>query len=440
MNAAPQLIERPWLPAPSKARVRALAQATAASSLRELESAFAEATEQNRRLHEHGAINLNPASNVMNPRAEALLAGSLGTRPSLGYPGSKHEMGLEAIERIEVMTQELAAQVFDCGYVEYRAPSGTLANLCAFMALAKPGDTLLAPPASIGGHASHLAHGTAGRYGLRVVEMPVDAQRYAIDVDALRAVARRECPALISVGGSMNLFEPALIKIRQIADEVGAKLLFDAAHLAGLIAGGAWPNPLANGAHLMTLSTYKSLAGPPASLILTDDAEIARQLEEAVFPGLTANFDVAKTAALGVCLLDWQALGRAYADRMKICALALARELEQRGVNVFAARHGATQSHQLAVVPEGLDGRGAAVLLGRAGLLASAIGLPLTGGANAGVRLGTPEIVRWGMSTEDMPELASYIGDVLMARRAVADVAADVEAMKRRFQTLHFIR
>ncbi|MFT6292024.1 MAG: glycine hydroxymethyltransferase, partial [Ilumatobacter sp.] len=154
--------------------------------------------ETNARIHERECINLNPAANVMNPAAEALLATSLGSRPSLGYPGDKYEMGLEAVEAIEVIAAELAAEVFDAHFAEVRIGSGALANLYAFMATCNPGDSIIVPPGSIAGHVTHNTAGAAGLYGLNVHEAPVDIERYTIDVDALRSLALRVQPKLIT--------------------------------------------------------------------------------------------------------------------------------------------------------------------------------------------------------------------------------------------------
>jgi glycine hydroxymethyltransferase len=222
--------------------------------------------QENRRIHEQECFNLNPATNVMNPRAEALLASGIGSRPSLGYPGDKYEMGLEAIEEIEVIAAGLAAEIFDAAFAEIRVPSGAIANLYGFMATCRPGDTIIAPPASIGGHVTHHANGCAGLYGLRILEAPVATDGYTLDIDGLEALVRAERPKLITVGGSLNLFEHPVRAVRALADSVGAKVLFDAAHQCGIIAGRAWANPLKQGAHLMTMSTYKSLGGPPRLL------------------------------------------------------------------------------------------------------------------------------------------------------------------------------
>ena len=142
-------------------------------------------------------------------------------------------------------------------------------------------------------------------------------------------------PKLITVGSSLNLLPHPIREIREVADEVGALVLFDAAHLCGVIAGHAWPQPLEEGAHLMTMSTYKSLGGPASGLIVTNDADIARKLDAIAFPGMTANFDAAKSASLAITLLDWKVHGRAYASAMVRTAKALAEALAERGLPVF---------------------------------------------------------------------------------------------------------
>ena len=437
------LAPRPWLPAPCAARVQAIASRTAAEDADATAAALDRLVAENRRIHDRLCVNLNPATNTMNPKAEAMLAAGLGSRPSLGWPGDKYEMGLEAIEEIEVIAAELAARVFGARCAEIRVPSGALANLYVFMACARPGDTIIAPPPEIGGHVTHHAAGAAGLYGLFTHPAPVDPACFTVDLEALRRDALRLRPRLITIGGSLNLTPHPVREIRAIADEVGARVLYDAAHMSGMIAGRAWQQPLAEGAHAMTMSTYKSLGGPPSGLIVTDDADLAQQLDAIAFPGMTANFDAAKSAALVVTLLDWLVLGGAYAAAMAATALALGRALAERGLPVFARDRGITQSHQLALeaAPFG-GGQAAAKTLRRTNILTSGIGLPLppVEGDMNGLRLGTPEIVRWGMTPADMPELAGHIADALTGTRPPETVAADVTALRGRFDRLHFIR
>ena len=437
------LARRDWVPASSEDYVLRIAEATAGQSLDAVEARIAALTAENRAIHERDCVNLNPATNVLNPRAEAALASGLGSRPSLGYPGDKYEMGLEAIEQIEVIAAELAAEVFGAKYAEIRVPSGAIANLYAFMVAAKPGDCIIAPPPAIGGHVTHHGAGAAGLYGIVTHPAPVDASGYTVDLEALRRDALRLRPKVISIGGSLNLFPHPIREIRAIADEVGALVLFDAAHMSGMIAGHGWQQPLEEGAHLMTMSTYKSLGGPPSGLILTNDAEIARKLDAVAYPGLTANFDAAKSASLAITLLDWKAYGPAYAKAMAETAKALGEALVDRQLPVFARDRGITLSHQFAIeaAPYG-GGQAAAKALRAVNILSCGIGLPLpeVAGDVNGLRLGTPEIVRFGMTAADMPELASYIAEGLNGSRPADAVAKDVTAFRGRFRDLHFSR
>jgi len=437
------LQRRSWVPESSEQLVQRLAGDTAAADARLLEGRINRLVRENREIHEELCVNLNPATNVMNPKAEALLASGLGTRVSLGYPGDKYEMGLEAVEQIEVIAAELAAEIFGARFAEIRVQSGAMANLYAFMATCSPGDRIIVPPDAIGGHVTHHQSGAAGLYRLEIHEAPVDASGYTVDLDGLRALASKIQPRLITVGGSLNLFPHPVRGVRAIADDVGAAVLFDAAHLSGMIAGGVWPNPLAEGAHIMTMSTYKSLGGPPSGLILTDEPVFAQRIEQIAYPGLTANFDVAKSAALAITLLDWREFGRAYAQTMRDCARALAQSLDRAGVPMFAADRGFTTSHQFAVEAARYGGgQTAAKLLRRANLLTSGIGLP---GAAVpedmnGLRFGTPEIVRWGMTPAHMGALGSLIVGALSGTGTAERLAPEVTQFRRKFNTLRFMR
>ena len=434
------LAKRGWVPEACETYIQGVAKgATGASA--DVAARIDALIDQNSQIHDRDCINLNPATNVTNPRAEAMLSRGLGSRPSLGYPGDKYEMGLEAIEQIEVIAAELAAEIFKAKYAEIRVASGAMSNLYAFMACCKPGDNIIVPGPEIGGHVTHQAPGAAGLYGLNIHHAPMRDGHYTVDTDALAEMAREIRPTLISLGGSLNLEAHPVAKVREIADEVGAKLLFDAAHLCGMIAGGTWENPLDLGAHLMTMSTYKSLGGPAGGLIVTNEADLAERLDAIAFPGLTANFDASKAAALAITLLDWREYGADYSGEMVNTSKALAASLTDLQIRAYAPEVGITTSHQFALeaAPFG-GGQAASKHLRRANILACGIGLPIAevDGDLNGLRIGTPEIVRRGMTADHMPELASLIA------RALGDdpehVAEDVTAFMQRFQGLHFIR
>jgi glycine hydroxymethyltransferase len=434
---------RPWVPATAERYVQTVASDAADRSPDDVERKLLSYVEENRTIHERECFNLNPATNVMNPKAEALLASGVGSRPSLGYPGEKYEMGLEGVEKIEILAAEIAAEVFNARFAEIRVASGALANLYVFMMAAKPGDTIIAPSPAIGGHVTHHARGSAGCYGLITHPAPIDPVRYTVDVDALRKDAHRLKPKLITIGGSLNLFPHPIREIRAIADEVGALVLFDAAHMSGMIAGKAWQQPLEEGAHVMTMSTYKSLGGPASGLIVTNDASIAERLDTIAFPGMTANFDAAKAASLAMALLDWKVYGAAYAQMMAETARALADGLLKHDIPIYARDRGCTTSHQFAVEAERFGGgQRMARLLRKANILTCGIGLPIAAvdGDVNGLRMGSPEIVRWGMQPSNMPTLARFIADVLNGSRLLESVASEVTEYRRLFNKLHFIR
>ena len=435
------LAHRNWVPEHCEDHVQQLATKTAKRSINKNADRILELVELNRTIHERDCFNLNPATNVMNPKAEAVLADGLGSRPSLGYPGDKYEMGLEAIEEIEVIAAELCAEVFDASHAEIRVPSGALANLYGFMATCKPGDAIIAPPATIGGHVTHHDPGCAGLFGLEIHSAPIKADGYTVDLDGLAKLARKVKPKLITIGGSLNLFPHPVAEIRAIADKVGAWVMFDAAHQCGIIAGGAWPNPLAEGAHFMTMSTYKSLAGPAGGLIVTNDAEIAEKLDTIAFPGMTANFDAAKSAALALTMLDWRKHGKQYAKAMVRLSKRLAKEFPKAGLPVFGEQQGYTQSHQFAVEAAKFGGgQAASKTLRKAGFLACGIGLPIEAvdGDMNGLRIGTPELVRWGVQEKHAPRLASLVATALRSN-GPETLADEVREFRQEFQDIHYI-
>ena len=433
-----QLERRKWVPEASENLVQDLAYKVSETTSKELLERLTFLADLNKIIHEKDCFNLNPATNVMNPMAESFLSCGIGSRPSLGYPGDKYEMGLEAIEEIEVVASSLIAEIFCSKFAEIRVPSGAMANLFSFMSICKPGDTIIVPPASIGGHVTHHNPGCAGLFELNIIEAPIDKDYYTVDIDQLRELALKEKPKLITLGGSLNLFEHPVSAVSSIAKEVGARLLFDAAHQCGLIAGKAWENPLDLGADVVTMSTYKSLGGPPGGAIITNDAGIAEKIDRIAFPGMTANFDAAKSAALAVTMLDWKEFGREYAAEMALMSKTLASSLEEYDIPIFFGALGHTQSHQFAVLAEEYGGgQQASKLLRKSGFLACGIGLPVQDieGDMNGVRFGTPELVRWGMKAKHSSKLAELVAKALKGD----NVSDQVSKWRRTFNKIHFV-
>ena len=433
-----------WLP-PESRRVIAEAEARLlANSSDAIEAQVMRLVAAHERHMDHDSIGLNAGTNVMNPRAAALLARSLGNRPSLGYPGEKYEMGMEFAEQIEIVADALVRRVFGAPYAEIRVGSGALANLYAFMAVCAPGDRIMAFPGEMGGHVTHHEAGAAGLYRLEIHPVPYDAARMTIDLDRLRDEARRLRPKMITVAGSLCLFPYPVREVRAIADEIGATVLYDAAHMGGMIAGGRFQAPLAEGAHLMTMSTYKAYGGPPAGLLLTTDAELAARIDKIAYPGLTANFDLGKTAALALATLDLIEHGAAYAGQCIANAQALGAALEEAGFPVHGVDgRGHTESHHLALHAARFGGgQRASRRLAAANILLCGIGLPLqpVEGDLNGIRIGTQEVTRWGMKETDMKAVAALMARVWLDGEDPAKVRADVIEFRRKFQTMGFVR
>ena len=436
----------PWANEAVNRRYAALAAHAADLTGKERLQRLMALVDEQAQLVDRECLNLNPATNAQNPYGDVLMASGIGTRPSLGHPGDKYETGLGPSEEIEVIANELARRVFRAAYAETRLLSGAMANLAVFMATAQPGDIIYTLPPAAGGHATHQTFGAAGLYKLDVRPMPLltdeASATWQIDLDALAAEVEATRPKLLALGGSLAFAPYPIREVRAIADRVGAHVLFDAAHLSLLIAGEAFQQPLEEGAEVMTTSTYKALGGPPGGLLLTNDAELAQGIDAIVYPGLTANNDLGRVAALAVCLNDLLDYGRDYAARCVATAQALAQALAAAKLPVAGHAPVYTQTHHIALDARRWGGgTRAARLLEPANILATGIGLPLpeVSGDQNGLRLGVQELVRWGLGPAEMPQVASFLARILLHGEPAADLRNDVVAFRARFQELCYV-
>jgi glycine hydroxymethyltransferase len=384
------------------------------------------------------SINLYAGTNIQSPAVRRAMQTTLNSRPSLGAPGDKYEMGLEYSDRIELLAGTVLEQLFGARFVEYRVLSGSMANLSAFMATANPGDTIVAMQVSAAGHVTHHRDGAAGLYHLNVHSIPCHPGSLLIDWDALATKVEVHRPRLIVMGTSLPLIEYDIARAKKLAASVGARLMYDAAHVAGIIAGRQFQNPLEQGADLMTMSTYKSLGGPAGGAVLTNDAELAQHLRAIAYPGLTANFDMARVAGLAVACLEFLEFGPAYARQCVDNAARLAAELELRGLPLWHPDGGVpTQSHLVALDARGWSGGTAAARRCEpSNVLFSGIPLPLAwdGQDYAGMRLATQEITRLGMAAEDMPVIADFVWKALEHPERAESTRREVQAFRHRFE------
>lgn len=382
---------------------------------------------------EHDALLLYAGGNVPTARSATTHHPLLSSQPSMGYAGDKFQAGLEALDVLEVATSQLVADAMGARFAEVRATSATLANLAVYTAVARPGDTIAVLPGWAGGHLSHHEVGAPGIRGLRVVELPYDLRVLDVDLDRVAEMLAVEQPKLVVVGASLMLHPHRLAPLADRVHDAGAVVLYDASHVAGLLAEGRFQTPLADGADIVTFSTYKSFGGPAGGAIVSDDAGLMERIARAVYPGLTANYDIARLLPLGAAALAHRDSAGTYADACIDAAAALAAALAAEGLDVVTCERGPTSSHHVAVDARAFGGGPeAARTLAAANVLLSEIGLPGRDRDPQGaIRIGTQTIVRQGFASGDMPAIAAVIAGALRAERPTGALRAEVGEIRR---------
>jgi glycine hydroxymethyltransferase len=423
----------PWASPDARARLARIEHELPDDLGAALDRATAAAVEHARRIEED-ALLLYAGGNVPQA-APAPHAALLSAQPSMGYPGDKYQAGIELLDLVEVAVARAVAGVMGARFAEVRPTSATLANLAVYTALAEPGDTLAVLPDWAGGHLSHHAVGAPGVRGLRVTELPYDTEALDVDLDRLPAMLARERPVLVVVGASLMLRPHRLDAIAEAAHAHGARVLYDASHVAGLIAEGRFQAPLAEGADLMTFSTYKSFGGPAGGAIVGDDEELMERVAGAVYPGLTANYDLARLLPLGAAAVAHGRAQGAYADACTANARRLEAALAGHDLPVLGVRRGPTRSHHVAVDVRALGGGPqAARRLAGVNLLLSEIGCPAADGPDprGGIRIGTQTVTRQGLTPADMHDVGAALAAGLLGTRAPEDLRREVAAIRRR--------
>ncbi|HET6398766.1 MAG TPA: aminotransferase class I/II-fold pyridoxal phosphate-dependent enzyme, partial [Candidatus Thermoplasmatota archaeon] len=326
-----------------------------------------------------------------------------------------------------------------------QSTSGTNSNLAVLKALTKPGDAITAVSTADGGHISHAPMGAVGMRGLELHTYPWDVERMEPDVDASVKLIRERRPRLCLIGQSMFLFPTPMKDIAAAAKEVGAYVMYDGAHVLGLIAGGHFQDPLREGADVLTGSSHKTFPGPQGGFVLSDtpDEKLQRRLQGGVFPGVVSSYHLHHCAGKVVALAEFKEYGAAYARDTVRNAQALAAALAAEGFDVLGESRGYTLSHQVVTRHGGPDsgaGAKAAARLEQAGIITNMNMLP--GDTKplhpSGVRLGVQELTRVGMATGDMQDVARLFARVLLREEDPAKVKADVQALRQRHPRVQY--
>ena len=368
-------------------------------------------------------IELIASENIVSRAVLEAQGSVLTNKYAEGYPGKRYYGGCEYVDIVETLAIDRAKKLFDCAFANVQPNSGSQANQAVFMALLQPGDVFMGLNLAAGGHLTHGSPVNQSGKWFKPVPYGVRQQDCQIDFDEVERLAHENKPKLIIAGGSAY---PRIIdfeRFRAIADSVGAFFMVDMAHFAGLVAGGQHPSPLPH-AHVVTTTTHKTLRGPRGGMILSNDPEIGKKINSAIFPGMQGgplmHVIAAKAVAFGEALSPEF---RQYAKAVRENAAALADVLMRRGLDIVS---GGTDTHLMLVDlrPKKLTGKAAEASLERAGMTCNKNGIPFDPEKpliTSGVRLGSPAATTRGFGIEEFRQVGNLIGDVLDGLAVSAD-------------------
>jgi glycine hydroxymethyltransferase len=388
-------------------------------------------------------INMNAAENTISRTARRLLDSDLATRVTEGFPGDKSfPLGRQNtyVDEIEAVIITLARRLFRAKYVEWRAVSTTMANSAIFHALTEPGDVLLVQSMEGGANIGYQREAIPSLRHLVIEEMPIANDEFEIDVAGVRQTAQRCRPKMLVIGGSCVLFPYPVQELRAIADEVGALFLYDAAHVAVLVATGFFQDPLAEGAHVMSTSTQKSLSGPVGGLVLTNDPTIAQRILKLTFPALMQTRDQNKYAATAHVLAEMTAFGGAYARQIVANARALAEALDAEGFKVLGKARGYTATHQVFLDAIDYGARKFEAICRDCNILFHANHMrgDTARGMRTGLRFSVMETTRRGMKELEMHQIAQLVRRAVVNQEPAARLAGQVEQLVGRFPNIEY--
>ena len=396
---------------------------------------------ENERQRQHDTLELIASENHVSPAVMAAAGSPLTNKYAEGYPNARYYQGCGYYDQVETIAIERARQLFGCKHANVQPHSGANANLAAFMALMKPGDSFISLNLASGGHLSHGMKLNTSAVFYKPAHYELDPKTETIDFDSVRAKAKELRPKVILCGYSAYPRSIDFAQFRAIADEVGAYLLADVAHIAGLIVGGAHP-PAFPHAHVVTTTTHKTLRGPRGGLILTNDDELAKAINRSVFPGSQGgplmHIIAAKAVAFGE---DLRPEFKIYAQQIVKNAKALADALMQRGYRLVSDNH--LMLVDLRARSADLTGIEVAQVLEKAGIICNYNGVPndpRPPRVTSGIRLGTPALTTRGLKEADLKQVADFIDRAVQSKNdpaALEKIRHEVKSFAANFPMPH---
>ncbi len=374
-------------------------------------------------------LELIASENFTSPAVMEATGSILTNKYAEGYPGKRYYGGCEVVDKVEQIAIDRAKELFGCGWANVQAHSGSSANLAVYFALLQPGDTVLGMDLAHGGHLTHGSPVNFSGKQYNIVSYPVDKETEMIDYDLLKEIAQEHKPKMIIAGASAYSRFIDFAKFREVADAVGAYLMADIAHIAGLVVAGLHPSPFPH-AHVVTTTTHKTLRGPRGGLIMSSDEDVAKKIDRSIFPGAQGGPLEHLIAAKAVAFYEaLQPEFKDYAQAVIDNSKALAKELSSLGYRVVA---GGTDNHMflLDLRPKNMTGKKANTLLGNCHITISKSMIPYDPEKpwiTSGIRIGTAAITTRGFTADDMPKVANLIHRALSGEDAEVVKAEVVE-------------
>ena len=386
-------------------------------------------------------INLIASENVLSQRARVQAGSDFAHRYAEGHPGERYYRGTSYIDEIENQLKTNLKILFECDHTEVRPISGTNSNEAVFSRFVEPGDVVLVNSTPAGGHISHHREGSLGKFTGNIIDIPLTQDGYHMDVEKTMYLIEKAKPRIIVLGKSLFLFPEPVAELAEVCEQYNVQIMYDAAHVLGLIAGKQFQRPLKEGAFLMTASTHKTYFGSQRGIILSNmEEKFWRKIDRGAFPGSSSNHHLDTLAQMAMSTYEVMEFGEQYAEDTINNAKALAAELDRHGFDVEGKEFGYTETHQVAVnVNNFRGGEKVSKTLEINDIVLNMNMLPHEPLKNHdrpdGIRIGVQEITRFGMGAEEMGKIAELMKECIVDHKTVKD---EVNRFRGKYQNVKY--
>jgi glycine hydroxymethyltransferase len=386
-------------------------------------------------------INLIASENVMSKKVRSQAGSDFAHRYAEGHPGERYYRGTSYIDEIENQLKTNLKILFECAHTEVRPISGTNANEAVFSRFVRPGDVVMVNSTPTGGHISHHKEGSLGKFTRNIIDIPVSADGYHIDVEKSTYLIEKTKPKIIVLGKSLFLFPEPVQELNEVCQANGTRIIYDAAHVLGLISGKQFQRPLKEGAFLITASTHKTYFGSQRGIILSNMEEQSwRKIDRGAFPGSSSNHHLDTLAQMAICTYEMMEFGEQYAQDTIQNAKALAAALDKFGFDVQGKEFGYTESHQVAVNVKAYGGGEKVSRVLEVNDIVLNMNMlphePLSAHDHPeGIRIGVQEMTRFGMGEDEMVRIAELIKECIIDKKSVKE---EVNRFRSEYQWVRY--